>query len=166
MFFTIPCYSLLGGCSQWLPSLVLSDCSPPAVKESFQARRPAEESLGSGVLTPVGPCAGGYDESSCDEFTPVSHNSWWRKLINLVGVVQGGRFRSDAHASDENLAASAKNWLCWGEAQISASAGSSGTEGQLWEGRDCHRNSREALSTHGLSKSWWPCSVTAWEGKE
>lgn len=68
---------------------MLSDCSPPAVKESFQARRPAEESLGSGVLTPVGPCAGGYDESSCDEFTPVSHNSWWRKLINLVGVVQG-----------------------------------------------------------------------------
>ena len=32
---------------------------------------------------------GGYDESSCDEFTPVSHKSWWRKLINLVGVVQG-----------------------------------------------------------------------------
>lgn len=32
--------------------------SPPAVKESFQARRPAE-SLGSRGPRPVGPCAGG-----------------------------------------------------------------------------------------------------------
>ena len=76
------------------------------------------------------------------------------------------RFRSDAHTSDENAAASAKNLLCWGDAQISASSGSSGTEGQLWEHRDCHQNSREALSPHGLCKSGRPFRVTAWEGKE
>ena len=38
VFYTISCYSLPEGCSQWLTSLMLSDCSPLAVKESSQAR--------------------------------------------------------------------------------------------------------------------------------
>lgn len=108
---------------------------------------------------------GSMYQSSCDEFTPISHKSWWRKLINLLGVVQGKGLGLMPTPLMRTLLP-LQRICCAGATLKSASSGSSGTEGQLWEHRDCHQNSREALSPHGLCKSGRPYCVTAWEGKE
>lgn len=58
-------------------------------QRAFRPEGLQKRAWAQGTSPPRDHVPGSMYQSSCDEFTPISHKSWWRKLINLLGVVQG-----------------------------------------------------------------------------
>lgn len=125
-------------------------------KRAFRLGGLQKRAWAQGSSPPWDHVLGGYDESSCDEFTPVSHKSWWRKLINLVGVVQGEGLGLMPMPLMRTLLPLQR--IGCAEVKIKSQPLQALLALKVSSG-----NSREALSSHGFRKSWRPCSVTAWE---